>query len=80
LVVLLGSVSIGRTALGLILIAAFSLGLAASLVAVGALAIRARHVATGRLPAGLMRLAPVVSAGCIALVGIVLTARGLLQV
>jgi nickel/cobalt exporter len=72
-------VSIGRTALGLVLIAAFSVGLAASLVAVGAVAIRARHVATGRLPAGLMRLAPVVSAGCIALVGVVLTSRGLLQ-
>jgi ABC-type nickel/cobalt efflux system permease component RcnA len=79
LVVLLGSVSIGRTALGLVLIAAFSVGLAASLVAVGALALRARHLATGRLPAGLMRLAPVVSAGCIALVGLLLTTRGLVQ-
>jgi nickel/cobalt exporter len=80
LVVLLGSVSIGRTALGLVLIAGFSIGLAASLVAVGALAIRAHHVANGRLPAGLVRLAPVISAGCIALVGVVLTARGLFQV
>jgi len=80
LVVLLGSVSIGRTALGLVLIAAFSLGLAGSLVGVGALAIRARHMATGRLPAGLMRLAPVVSASCIALVGLALTARGLFQI
>jgi nickel/cobalt transporter (NicO) family protein len=80
LVVLLGSVSIGRTALGLLLIARSSVGLAASLVGVGALAIRARHMATGRLPAGLMRLAPVVSAGCIALVGLVLTARCLVQV
>jgi nickel/cobalt exporter len=80
LVVLLGSVSIGRTGLGLALIAAFSVGLAVSLVAVGAVAIRARHVATGRLPAGLMRLAPVVSAGCIALVGLVLTARGFAQI
>ena len=79
LVVLLGSVSIGRTALGLVLIAAFSVGLAASLVAVGAVAIRARHMATGRLPAGLVRLAPVISAGCIALVGLVLTGRGLVQ-
>ena len=78
-VVLLGSVSIGRTALGLVLIAAFSIGLAASLVAVGALALRARHLATGRLPAGLMRLAPVASAGCIALVGLLLTTRGLIQ-
>jgi ABC-type nickel/cobalt efflux system permease component RcnA len=79
LVVLLGSVSIGRTALGLVLIAAFSIGLAASLVAVGAVAIRARHLATGRLPARLMRLAPVASAGCIALVGLLLTTRGLVQ-
>jgi nickel/cobalt exporter len=79
LVVLLGSVSIGRTALGLALIAGFSVGLAASLVAVGAVAIRARHLATGRLPAGLMRLAPILSAGCIALLGLVLTGRGLLQ-
>jgi ABC-type nickel/cobalt efflux system permease component RcnA len=80
LVALLGSVSIGRTALGLVLIAGFSVGLAVSLVAVGALAIRARHVATGRLPARLMRLAPVVSAGCIALVGLALTARGFLEI
>jgi nickel/cobalt exporter len=80
LVVLLGSVSIGRTALGLVLIGAFSVGLAVSLVAVGALAIHARHAATARLPARLTRLAPVVSAGFIALVGLVLTARGLFQV
>jgi hypothetical protein len=43
-------------------------------------AIRARHIATGTLPAGLMRLAPVVSAGCIARVGVALTARGLVQI
>jgi nickel/cobalt transporter (NicO) family protein len=80
LVVLLGSVAIGRAALGLVLIAAFSAGLAASLVAVGALAIRARHVASRRLPVGAMRLAPVVSAACIALVGLALTGRGLIQI
>jgi nickel/cobalt exporter len=80
LVVLLGSVSIGRTGLGLVLIAAFSLGLAASLIAVGAVAIRARDMATGRLPAGLMRLAPVLSAASIALGGVALTARGLFQI
>lgn len=80
LVALLGSVSIGRTGLGLVLIAAFSLGLAASLVAVGVVAIRARDMATGRLPASLMRLAPVLSAACIALAGVALTARGLFQI
>jgi nickel/cobalt exporter len=80
LVVLMGSVSIGRTGLGLVLIAAFSLGLAASLIAVGAVAIRARDMASSRLPAGLVHLAPVASAGCIALVGVALTARGLFQI
>jgi nickel/cobalt exporter len=76
LVVLLGSVSVGRTALGLALIAAFSAGLAASLIAVGALAIRAGRFARGRLPERLLRSAPVVSAGCIVAVGMVLTTRG----
>ena len=76
LVVLLGSVSVGRTALGLALIAAFSAGLASSLIAVGALAIRAGRLARGRLPKRMLRAAPVVSAGCIVAVGIVLTARG----
>ena len=79
LVVLLGSVSLGRTALGLLLIAAFSVGLAASLVAVGALAIRARGLADGRVPVGLLRLAPVGSAALIAVVGLALTARGLID-
>jgi nickel/cobalt transporter (NicO) family protein len=78
LVVLLGSVSLGRTALGLLLIAAFSVGLAASLVAVGALAIRARGFADGRLPRGVLRLAPVGSAALIAVMGLALTARGLI--
>ncbi len=80
LVVLLGSVSLGRTALGLALIAAFSVGLAASLVSVGALAVRARYLATGRLPARLMRLAPIVSASCIVVLGVALTARGLIGI
>jgi nickel/cobalt transporter (NicO) family protein len=78
LVVLLGSVSIGRTALGLAMIAAFSVGLAASLVGVGVLAIRARGVAQRRVPERVMRLSPVISAAAITTIGLVLTARGLL--
>jgi nickel/cobalt transporter (NicO) family protein len=78
LVLLLASVSLGRTALGLVLIAAFSVGLAISLAAVGALAVRARTLAEGKLSTRVMRLAPVVSAGCIAAVGAVLTVRGFL--
>lgn len=78
LVVLLGSASIGRTALGLAMIAAFSVGLAASLVGVGVLAIRARGIAQRRFPERVMRLSPVVSAVAIALIGVALTARGVL--
>jgi len=78
LVLLLASVSLGRTALGLALIAAFSVGLAISLAGIGALAIRVRTLAEGRLSARAMRLAPVVSAGCITAVGVVLTVRGVL--
>jgi nickel/cobalt exporter len=78
LVLLLASVSLGRTALGLVLIAAFSVGLAISLAGVGALVIRVRTLAEGRFSARAMRLAPVVSAGCITAVGLVLTVRGVL--
>jgi nickel/cobalt transporter (NicO) family protein len=80
LVVLLGSISIGRAGLGLVLIAAFSAGLAVSLIGVGALAIRARRVAVRRLPTRLMRLAPVVSAASIAVIGAALTVRGALTI
>jgi ABC-type nickel/cobalt efflux system permease component RcnA len=79
LVVLLGSFSLGRPALGLVLIGAFSVGLAACLTGIGALAVRTRRVATGRVSERWLRLAPVVSAGCIATVGLALTARGILQ-
>lgn len=78
LVLLLASVSLGRTTLGLVLIAAFSVGLAISLAGVGALVIRVRTLAEGRFSARAMRLAPVVSAGCITAVGLVLTVRGVL--
>ena len=44
LVVLLGALSLGRVAFGLILIAAFSVGLAAVLIAIGVLMVYARRV------------------------------------
>jgi ABC-type nickel/cobalt efflux system permease component RcnA len=79
LVVLLTSISLGRTALGLVLIGAFSAGLAASLIGVGALAVRARQTAVRRLPERVVTWAPVASAAAIAVIGVGLTARGLLQ-
>jgi nickel/cobalt transporter (NicO) family protein len=80
LVVLLVSVSLGRTIFGLAVIAAFSVGLAASLVGVGALALGARDLASRHLSGRLWRLAPVASAATIALIGAALTIKGITQV
>ncbi|MGH2539245.1 MAG: nickel/cobalt transporter [Actinomycetota bacterium] len=79
LVVLLASVSLGRTALGLVSIAAFSAGLAAALIGVGVLTLRARDLAERRLTDRAARLLPVASAGAIAAMGLFLTVRGALQ-
>jgi ABC-type nickel/cobalt efflux system permease component RcnA len=76
LVVLLAAVAFGRAAYGLALIGSFSLGLAAALVAVGAVAIRARDLVARRASGRLARLLPVASAGAIAVVGLVLTVNG----
>ena len=72
LVVLLASVAAHRVGYGLALIAAFSLGLAAALVGVGVLSIRARDVVTGRVAGRFARLIPIASATAITVVGIVL--------
>ena len=79
LVVLLASVSLGRTVLGLVLIVAFSLGLAGALIGVGVVAVRARGVAERRFTARASRLLPVASAAAIAAMGLFLTVRGALQ-
>ena len=80
LVVLLSAVSFQRVAFGLALIAMFSAGLAASLIVVGLLALRARDAVSSRLSTGLGRLVPVLSASVIVAVGAFLTVRGLAQV
>jgi ABC-type nickel/cobalt efflux system permease component RcnA len=79
LIVLLGAVALGRTALGLALVAAFGLGLGACLTVIGALALRVRGAAGRRLPASVLRVVPVLSAAAIVVVGAVLTARGAAQ-
>jgi nickel/cobalt transporter (NicO) family protein len=79
LVVLLGAVALQRVVFGLSLIAAFSLGLAAALVAVGLVSLRATDLIAARLHDGLARRLPVVSAAAIAVVGVVLAIRGLAQ-
>ncbi|HXF73335.1 MAG TPA: nickel transporter [Actinomycetota bacterium] len=77
LVALLAAVALGRLGLGLLLIAAFSLGLAVTLVVVGAVAVRARDAVAGRLGGRLPRAIPIGSAAALALVGLALAARGL---
>jgi nickel/cobalt transporter (NicO) family protein len=79
LVVLLAAVAVDRVAYGLALIGAFSVGLAAALVVVGIVALRARDVVARRMSGRTARLVPVFSAASIALLGLALTLRGFTQ-
>jgi len=77
MVLLLSSVSLGRVGLGLVLLVAFSLGLAAVLTAIGLVVLYAKHLLpdtekTHHHPA--FRLIPVLSAGVIVCVGLLMTA------
>lgn len=80
LVVLLAAVAVDRVAYGLALIGAFSIGLAAALVMVGIVALRARDVVARRMSGRTARLVPVLSAASIALLGFALTLRGFTQI
>lgn len=78
LVVLLAAVALHRIGYGLLLISAFSLGVASVLVALGLLVVWARGW-MDRLPTGgaLLRRLPVASAAAITLIGVVLIVRAL---
>jgi nickel/cobalt transporter (NicO) family protein len=78
-VVLTGAVVAHRVGYGLALIFAFSLGLAASLVVVGLLALRARAVMSSRLTGRWMGLVPILSALVIVGFGLFFATRGLAQ-
>jgi ABC-type nickel/cobalt efflux system permease component RcnA len=78
LVVLLAAISLHRVGYGLVLILAFSLGLAAAISAVGLVAVTARRTfARLDLEQGPLRLLPAASAGVIVALGLVMTARAL---
>jgi nickel/cobalt exporter len=81
LVVLLAAISLHRVGYGLVLILAFSVGLAAAMTAIGFLAVTAKQ-AFERVDfeAGLMRLLPAVSALAILGLGLAMTARALGEV
>ena len=78
LVVLLSAIALHRVGLGLALIVAFSVGLAATITAIGLVAVIARQ-AFGRLSLNgpLVRALPSVSAALILVVGLLITVRAL---
>ena len=78
LVVLLSAIALHRVGLGLALIVAFSIGLAATITAIGLVAVLARQ-AFGRLSLDgpVVRALPAVSAALILAVGVVITVRAL---
>jgi nickel/cobalt exporter len=80
LVVMLGAIAIGRIAFGLLLIVAFSAGLAAVLTAVGLALVHARGL-FDRLPVDghIARFAPVASALVISAAGLAIVAQALAQ-
>jgi nickel/cobalt transporter (NicO) family protein len=81
LVVLLSAIALHRVGLGLALIVAFSVGLAATITGVGLVAVLARRAFSRlRLDGPLVRALPSVSALVIVAVGIGLTARALPEV
>jgi ABC-type nickel/cobalt efflux system permease component RcnA len=79
LVLLLSAVALGRVALGLALLAAFSLGLASVLTAIGALVLYARNLLPerSRFSSGALRYVPVVSAAVVMALGIAITGMSL---
>ena len=78
LVVLLAAISLHRVAFGLVLIVAFSLGLAMTITGIGLVAVYAKR-AFGRMSmeGGLVRLLPAVSAVVILAAGVLMTVRAI---
>ena len=78
LVVLLAAISLHRTAFGLALVLAFSVGLAITITAIGLVAVLARGVFRRKSFDGrLVRVLPAMSAVAILVAGLVMTARAL---
>ena len=76
IVVLVAAFTLGRTGLGLGLIGAFSVGLAATLTAVGLALVYGRRIVERRGAATLLRLLPVASAAALIVLGAILVVQG----
>jgi nickel/cobalt transporter (NicO) family protein len=78
LVVLLAAISLHRVGYGLVLIVAFSLGLAATVTAIGLVAVMAKRLfARTSLDGRVVRALPAVSAAVVLVLGAVMTVRAL---
>ena len=81
LVVLLAAISLHRVAFGLLLIVAFSLGLALSITGIGLVAVAAKRAfARARFDGAVLRALPALSAAVIVVAGIVMTLHALPKV
>jgi ABC-type nickel/cobalt efflux system permease component RcnA len=81
LVVLLAAISLHRIGFGLLLIVAFSAGLALSITGVGLTAVVAKRVfARAKFDGGFMRALPALSAAVIVVAGVLMTAHALPKV
>jgi ABC-type nickel/cobalt efflux system permease component RcnA len=81
LVVLLGAISLHRVAFGLVLILAFSLGLALTITSIGLVAVLAKRIFTRlSFEGSLVRLLPAASALAILVVGVAMTVHALPKV
>ncbi|HEU0072688.1 MAG TPA: hypothetical protein VFS30_01635 [Dehalococcoidia bacterium] len=87
LVVMLGAIAIDRTIYGMVLVTAFSVGLAGVLTAIGLLMVYGQHMLAGsrarslldtKLARGMMTVSPVLSAVAILGLGLVLASRATL--
>ncbi len=80
LVVLLSSIALGRVGFGLVLVLAFSLGLAGVLTALGLLLVRAKRLFERVPTMRLIKVLPAISALVIALLGLGITTQALMQI
>jgi ABC-type nickel/cobalt efflux system permease component RcnA len=78
---MLGAIAVGRTAFGLVLVAAFSIGLAAVLTTIGLVLVHARAL-FDRLPVDgrVARFAPVASAAIISLAGLAILVEAMMRI
>jgi ABC-type nickel/cobalt efflux system permease component RcnA len=75
-IVLVSAFTLGRIGLGLALVAAFSVGLAATLTAVGLALVYGSRTLGGHVSERLVRVFPVVGAVALLVLGTVLTVQG----